>query len=81
MIDALRGMMIDNVQNGPASFLRGHAGLAGIAAASGEDRWFFGYTGGDLAFAVFVADADGGDRAIKMADTFLRKLGEPLLGD
>ncbi|WP_418345060.1 NTF2-like N-terminal transpeptidase domain-containing protein [Rhodococcus pyridinivorans] len=81
VIDALRGMMIDNVQNGPASFLRGHAGLAGIAAASGEDRWFFGYTGGDLAFAVFVADADGGDRAIKMADTFLRKLGEPLLGE
>ena len=79
-IDALRGMMIDNVQNGPASFLRGHAGLAGIAAASGDDRWFFGYTG-DLAFAVFVADADGGDRAIKMADTFLRKLGEPLVGD
>ncbi|MBS9375276.1 NTF2-like N-terminal transpeptidase domain-containing protein [Rhodococcus sp. B50] len=81
VIDALRGMMIDNVQNGPASYLRGHAGLAGIAAASGDDRWFFGYTGGDLAFAVFVADADGGDRAIKMADTFLRKLGEPLLGD
>lgn len=81
VIDALRGMMIDNVQNGPASYLRGHAGLAGIAAASGDDRWFFGYTGGDLAFAVFVADADGGDRAIKMADTFLRKLGEPLVGD
>ncbi|MEU5842134.1 NTF2-like N-terminal transpeptidase domain-containing protein [Rhodococcus sp. NPDC047139] len=80
VIDALRGMMIDNVQNGPASFLRGHAGLAGIAAGSGDDRWFFGYTG-DLAFAVFVADADGGDRAIKMADTFLRKLGEPLVGD
>ncbi|WP_051017555.1 NTF2-like N-terminal transpeptidase domain-containing protein [Rhodococcus sp. R1101] len=81
VIDALRGMMIDNVQNGPASYLRGHAGLAGIAAASGDDRWFFGYTGGDLAFAVFVADADGGDRAIKMADTFLRKLSEPLVGD
>lgn len=79
-VDALRGMMIDNVQNGPASYLRGYPGLAGIAAASGTDRWFYGYTP-DLAFAVFVADADGGDRAIKMADTFLRKLGEPLLGE
>ncbi|WP_241384977.1 NTF2-like N-terminal transpeptidase domain-containing protein [Rhodococcus sp. CH91] len=80
VVDALRGMMIDNVQNGPASPLRRHAGLAGIAAASGDDRWFFGYTG-DLAFAVFVADADGGDRAIRMADTFLSKLNEPLVGD
>lgn len=81
VVDALRGMMTDNVQNGPASFLRRHAGLVGIAAASGEDRWFYGYTGNDLAFAVFVADADGGDRAIKMADTFLTKLGQPLLGE
>lgn len=80
VVDALRGMMIDNVRNGPASYLRGHQGLAGIAASSGDDRWFFGYTG-DLAFAVFVAEADGGDRAVKMADTFLRKLGQPLLGD
>lgn len=77
IVDALRGMMADNVQNGPASFLRGHPGLSGIAAESGDDRWFFGYTG-DLAFAVFVADADGGDRAIKMADTFLQKLSQPL---
>lgn len=80
VVDALRGMMVDNVQNGPASYLRGHQGLAGFAAASGDDRWFIGYTG-DLAFAVFVARADGGDRAVKMADTFLRKLGQPLLGD
>lgn len=74
--DALRGLMIDNVQNGPASFLKGHPGLAGIAASAGDDRWFFGYTG-DVAFAVFVADADGGDRAVKMADRFLTELAKP----
>ncbi len=68
--------MIDNVQNGPASFLKGHPGLAGIAAAAGDDRWFFGYTG-DVAFAVFVADADGGDRAVRMADRFLTELAKP----
>ncbi|MEE2031793.1 NTF2-like N-terminal transpeptidase domain-containing protein [Rhodococcus chondri] len=76
IVDALRGMMIDNVQNGPASFLKRHPGLAGIAASSGDDRWFYGYTG-DLAFAVFVADADGGDRAVKMADKFLSELAKP----
>ncbi|MFZ3392769.1 NTF2-like N-terminal transpeptidase domain-containing protein [Rhodococcus sp. 7Tela_A2] len=76
VVDALRGMMADNVQKGPASFLRKHAGLSGVAAASGDDRWFYGYSG-DIAFAVFVADADGGDRAIKVADTFLSKLAQP----
>lgn len=75
-IDALRAMMVDNVQNGPASFLRGHAGLTGIAGDNGDDRWFYGVSG-DMAFAVFVANADGGDRAIKMADMFLRELGKP----
>ncbi len=76
VIDAMRGMMADNVQKGPASFLRRHAGLSGVAAAGGDDRWFYGYSG-DIAFAVFVADADGGDRAIKVADTFLSKLAQP----
>ena len=75
-IDALRAMMVDNVQNGPASFLKGHAGLTGIAGDNGDDRWFYGVSG-DMAFAVFVANADGGDRAIKMADMFLRELGKP----
>ncbi|MFZ2528383.1 MAG: NTF2-like N-terminal transpeptidase domain-containing protein [Rhodococcus sp. (in: high G+C Gram-positive bacteria)] len=75
-IDALRGMMVDNVQNGPASFLKGHPGLTGIAAQNDNDRWFYGVSG-DLAFAVFVANADGGDRAVKMADMFLRELAKP----
>lgn len=76
VIDALRGMMGDNVQNGPASFLKGHPGLTGIAGENGNDRWFYGVRG-DMAFAVFVANADGGDRAIKMADMFLRELAKP----
>ncbi len=75
-VDALRAMMVDDVRNGAASYLKGHPGLAGIAAASGDDRWFYGYTG-DVAFAIYVADADGGDRAVKMADRFLTEMAKP----
>lgn len=74
--EQLRNIMRDQVQRGAASYLNQHPGLAGMAAASGDDRWFFGYTG-DLAFSVFVANADGGDRAVKMADMFLRELAKP----
>ncbi len=44
--------------------------------ASGDDRWFYG-SRGDLAFAVFVADADGGDRAVKMTDMLFREMAKP----
>ena len=45
-------------------------------AASGDDRWFYGARG-DFAFAVFVADADGGDRAMQMTDKLFQELGKP----
>ena len=74
--DQLRGMMRDNVVRGGASFLNGYPDLMGMNGASGDDRWFYG-SRGDLAFAVFVADADGGDRAVKMTDMPFREMAKP----
>ncbi len=74
--DQLRGMMRDNVVRGGASYLNGYPDLMGMNGASGDDRWFYG-SRGDLAFAVFVADADGGDRAVKMTDMLFREMAKP----
>nr|WP_235870753.1 NTF2-like N-terminal transpeptidase domain-containing protein [Rhodococcus xishaensis] len=75
--DQLRNTMRDNVQTGPASFLAGYPDLIGVASGNETDRWFFG-SRGDLAFAVFVADADGSDRAVKMTDLLMRELAKPM---
>ncbi|NLE78289.1 MAG: penicillin-binding protein [Rhodococcus sp.] len=73
--EQLRNMMRDNVARGGGSYLRGHPGLMGMTAKAGDDRWFFG-SRGDFAFAVLVADADGSDRAVKMADRLLIEMAE-----
>ncbi|MGO4203711.1 NTF2-like N-terminal transpeptidase domain-containing protein [Rhodococcus sp. TAF43] len=75
--DQLRNAMRDNVQTGPASFLKQYPDLIGIASGNDSDRWFFG-SRGDLAFAVFVADADGGDRALKMTDLLMKEIAKPI---
>ncbi|WP_424808447.1 NTF2-like N-terminal transpeptidase domain-containing protein [Rhodococcus sp. 27YEA15] len=59
-----------------AGGLVGYPDVQAVGAASGDDRWFFG-SRGDLAFAVFVADADGGDRAQQMTAKFLQELSAP----
>lgn len=74
--DQLRAMMRDNVVRGGASLLNGYPDLIGMNGASGDDRWFYG-SRGDLAFAVLVADADGGDRAVKMTDMLFREMAKP----
>lgn len=74
--DHLRNVMRDNVQTGSASFLKQYPDLIGVASGNDTDRWFFG-SRGDLAFAVFVADADGGDRAVKMTDLLMREMAKP----
>lgn len=76
VVEQLRTTMRDNVQTGSASFLKGHPDLVGVASGNDTDRWFFG-SRGDLAFAVFVADADGGDRAVKMTDLLMREMAKP----
>lgn len=75
--EQLRNAMRDNVQKGSASFLKQYPDLIGTAAGNDSDRWFFG-SRGDLAFAVFVADADGGDRAVKMTDVFMKEMAKPM---
>ncbi|QNG21524.1 penicillin-binding protein [Rhodococcus triatomae] len=79
VLDHLRGAMRDNVTHGPGALLRGVPDLLGMTARSDDDRWFFG-SQGDLAFAVYVADADGGDRAVQMTDRFFRELAKPPAG-
>jgi len=74
--EGLRNTMRDNVQKGSASFLKGYPDLMGVASGNDSDRWFFG-SRGDLAFAVFIADADGGDRAVKMTDLLMREMAKP----
>lgn len=76
VVDRLRGSMRENVLHGHGSLLRGVPDLMGMTARSGGDRWFFG-SQGDLAFAVYVSDPDGGDRAVQMTDRFFTELGKP----
>lgn len=74
--EQLRSVMRDTVHRGPANLLAGYGDLVGATGAHDDDRWFYG-SRGDLAFAVFVQDADGGDRAVKMTDLLFRSLATP----
>ncbi|MGA9871850.1 MAG: penicillin-binding protein, partial [Rhodococcus sp. (in: high G+C Gram-positive bacteria)] len=53
--------------------LDAYDGLTGYAGNSDDDRWFIG-TRGDLAFAVYIEDADGTDQAVKMGTKLLNEL-------
>ncbi|MGW4479004.1 NTF2-like N-terminal transpeptidase domain-containing protein [Rhodococcus triatomae] len=74
--DQLRGIMRSTVHGGPAQLLAGWGDLVGATGAHGDDRWFYG-SKGDLAFAVFVEDADGGDLAVKVTDRLFKALAKP----
>ncbi|MFD4294333.1 NTF2-like N-terminal transpeptidase domain-containing protein [Rhodococcus sp. NPDC058505] len=74
--DQLRAIMRDTVHRGPANLLAGYGDLIGATGAEGDDRWFYG-SRGDLAFAVFVQDADGGDLAVKVTDRMFTALARP----
>lgn len=53
--------------------LDAYDGLTGFAGNSGDDRWFIANRG-DLAFAVYIEDADGTDQAVKMSTMLLREM-------
>ncbi|MFF0815866.1 NTF2-like N-terminal transpeptidase domain-containing protein [Rhodococcus sp. NPDC003318] len=74
--EQLRGIMRDTVHREPANLLAGYGDVVGATGAHDDDRWFYGYRG-DLAFAVFVQDADGGDLAVKVTDRLFKALGKP----
>ncbi|KIQ10897.1 penicillin-binding protein [Rhodococcus sp. MEB064] len=50
--------------------------VAGLAGDNGQDRWFLG-TSGDLAFAVYIEDADGTDAAARMTNRLMREMATP----
>ncbi len=64
----LRKMLVDSAH---AEGLDAYAGLTGFAGNSGDDRWFIANRG-DLAFAVYIEDADGTDQAVKMSTRLIR---------
>ncbi len=64
----LRKMFVDSAH---AEGLDAYAGLTGFAGNSGDDRWFIANRG-DLAFAVYIEDADGTDQAVKMSTRLIR---------
>lgn len=53
--------------------LDAYDGLTGFAGNSGDDRWFIANRG-DLAFAVYIEDADGTDQAVKMSTRLLSEM-------
>ncbi|MGB3769551.1 MAG: penicillin-binding protein [Rhodococcus sp. (in: high G+C Gram-positive bacteria)] len=50
--------------------------VAGLSGDNGDDRWFLGTTG-DLAFAVYIEDADSTDSAARMTNMLMRELASP----
>ena len=74
--DQLRGIMRATVHGGPASLLAGWGDLIGATGNHGDDQWFYG-SKGDLAFAVYVEDADGSDLAVKVTDRLFKALAKP----
>ncbi|WP_307828580.1 NTF2-like N-terminal transpeptidase domain-containing protein [Antrihabitans sp. YC2-6] len=76
VIDRLRVLMREGVARPEAESLRQFPDVAGIPMSAGDDQWFIA-TKGDLAFAVFIKDADGADQAAKMASRLLRAMARP----
>lgn len=74
--DQLRGIMHGTVHGGPANLLAGWGDVIGATGSHDDDRWFYGVRG-DLAFAVYVQDADGGDLAVKVTDRLFKSLAKP----
>nr|WP_245819691.1 penicillin-binding protein [Rhodococcus yunnanensis] len=56
-----------------AEGLDSYGGLTGFAGNSGDDRWFIANRG-DLAFAVYIENADGTDQAVKMSTHLIREM-------
>jgi hypothetical protein len=52
-------------------------GVQGFAGESGDDRFVLA-TSGDVAFAVYIEDADGGDQAVRMTSRLLQEMANPV---
>ncbi|HEY5857543.1 MAG TPA: NTF2-like N-terminal transpeptidase domain-containing protein [Aldersonia sp.] len=74
--ERLRALWRESVAKPDFEALRGYADVIGFPAGSGDDRWFVGQRG-DLAFAVWVQNADGTNAAVKMAARMMRAQDRP----
>ena len=75
VVDRLRVLMREGVTKPNAQSVQAFSDVTGIATQSGQDSWFIANRG-DLAFAVFIKDADGADQAAKMAARLLRAMAK-----
>ena len=76
VVERLRVLMREGVTKPNAQSMQAFSDVTGIATSSGQDSWFIANRG-DLAFAVFIKDADGADQAAKMAARLLRGMAKP----
>ncbi|TSE00478.1 penicillin-binding protein [Skermania sp. ID1734] len=72
----LRAMLRDGLSAPESEPVRDYQDVIGVSSASGKDRWFVGIRG-DLAFAVYVKDADSRDQAAKVVTRMFRSLAHP----
>lgn len=56
--------------------LRAAVGPRGLSGSGGDDRWIFGI-GNDLAYAVYIDDAEGQRQVDRMLDRFLAGIAAP----
>lgn len=71
--DALARLRQQFQDSAHAEGLDAYDGLTGFAGDSGDDRWFIANRG-DLAFAVYIEDADGTDQAVRMGTRLLNEI-------
>ncbi|MBY6677152.1 penicillin-binding protein [Rhodococcus sp. BP-332] len=72
VLTSLRNTLRDNARSEGVS----DPSVTGLAGDNGDDRWFLG-TKGDLAFAVYIEDADGTDAAARMTNMLMREMASP----
>ncbi|MCJ0892229.1 NTF2-like N-terminal transpeptidase domain-containing protein [Rhodococcus sp. ARC_M5] len=70
----LRGILADSSRS---SGLDTFDGVQGFAGESADDRFVLA-TSGDVAFAVYIEDADGGDQAVRMTSRLLQEMANPV---
>lgn len=73
-VNRLRGILADSSSS---SGLDTFDGVQGFAGDSGDDRFVLA-TSGDVAFAVYIEDADGGDQAVRMTSRLLQEMANPV---
>ncbi len=77
VLDRLRALLHDTAHQPGTEALSAYPDVSGFPASTGADQWFVG-TRGDLAFAVFVQDAETPDMAMKLTARMFTALARPV---